>query len=171
MADTVGLATAELHYWIPDTSSWWLWWICLLLALWPSSDPSYWETSVSAWPRLSHTLVRVHSSLGLSACHAINTNWPFFMVTNIFHMFLASSQIILNLRGHNKSTQRLVLGVKNHRILCLGYLLTWFVKRWKPQDRLQQRVALCVRWVETDLLQPRLMVPLLCLQPSQQGSV
>lgn len=35
-----GMAAAQLHSGIPDTQRWRLWWICLLLALWPPTDPS-----------------------------------------------------------------------------------------------------------------------------------
>lgn len=111
-----GLAAAALHSGIPDTLRWRLWWICLLLALWPPSDPSYWETSVSDWPTPNmlphtHTHCLKHTlPVAFTACHTININWPFFMGTNTFHMLLASYEIILNFRGHNKSTQLLVLG-------------------------------------------------------------
>lgn len=65
---------------------------------------------VSDWPR-PNTHTYIHTlPVASSACHTINTNWPFFMATNIFHMLLESSKIILNLRGHNKSTLLLVLG-------------------------------------------------------------
>lgn len=53
---------------------------------------------------LKHTL-----PLASTAHHTINTNWPFCMATNISHMLPAFSEIILNSRGHNKSTRLLVL--------------------------------------------------------------
>lgn len=43
-----------------------------------------------------------------------------------------------------KAHDSLYLGVKNHRMLGLRYLLTWFVILFRPQDRLQRRVAQCV---------------------------
>lgn len=55
-----GLAAAAVQPGIPDTLRWRLWWICLLRALWPPSDPSYWETSVSD-PDLTHSLSRTHT--------------------------------------------------------------------------------------------------------------
>lgn len=56
-----GLAAAAVQSGIPDTLRWRLWWICLLLALWPPSDPSYWETSVSD-PDQTHPLARTHTA-------------------------------------------------------------------------------------------------------------
>lgn len=145
------LAAAALHSGIPDTLRWWLWWICLLLALWPPSDPSYWETSVSDWPRpnilpYSHT----HTD---SNTHFL---WPSLHAAPLISIGLSLwVQILFTCSQHRrrscwisaattKAGNSLYLGVKNHRMLSNRYLLTWFIKLFSRRDGLQWRAARCV---------------------------
>lgn len=110
MAATADLAAEPLHSGIPDTPRWWLWWICLLLALWPLSDPSYWETSVSDWPRPNTLPTHTHSNTHfprppLCAAPLIPIGLSLWL-----QIFFTCSEIMLKLRGHNKSAQLLVVG-------------------------------------------------------------
>ncbi len=132
-----------------------------------------WLTQTKHAPSLTHTLTQTHTfPVTSAACHTINTNWPLFMATNIFHMLLASSEIILNFCSHNKRARLLVLGSEKPQDSQHGI----FVKHdlWNFSDRKTDcsGVLHCV-WVEKKSAPPvpRLMVPQLCLQHSQQGSL
>ncbi len=157
MAATAGPAAAALHSGILDTPRWRLWWICLLLALWPPSDPSYWETSVCDWPRPntlphSHTHWLKHTRFLWPLLHATPlipiglSLWLQIFFTCSWHPPRSSWISAATTNAHDS----LYSGVKNHRILSTGYLLTWFVKLFRPQVRLQRRVAPCVGRKKSD---------------------
>ena len=170
MAATAGLAAAVLHSGIPDTPRWRLWWICLLLALWPPSDPSYWETSVSDWPRpnmlpCSHTHRVKHTlPVASAACHTINTSCPFFMATNTFHMLLASSKIILNFRGHNKSARLLVLGSEKPQDARPAIFVNMICDTFQTAGQTAAGSCTVCGWRRSQIPPvPRLMVPFYCV--------
>lgn len=132
-----------------------------------------WLTQTKHAVSLTHTHWLKHTlPVASTACHTINTNWPFFMATNIFHMLLASSKIILNFYGHNKSTQLLVLGSEKPQDALPGIFVNMICETFQTTRQTAVESCTVCGWRRSQIPPvPRLMVPLLCLQHSQQGSL
>lgn len=159
MAATASLAAAALHSGILDTPRWRLWWICLLLALWPPSDPSYWETSVCDWPRPnmlphSHTHWLKHTRFLWPLLHATPlipiglSLWLQIFFTCSWHPPRSSWISAATTNAHDS----LYLGVKNHRILSTGYLLNMICETFQTARQTAAECCTVCGWRKSQLL-------------------
>lgn len=82
-------------------------------------------------------------------------------------MFFTCSQIILNLYGHNKGARLLVLRSEKPQATRPGIFVNMICETFQTAEELDGV------WVEVKSDHPlqRLILPLLCLQLSQQGSL